>query len=270
MLIKISKAEPDPKKIKMHNHIIKRIAILLLLVVNTLRADTIDLTSKEGKSITIEIISVTEGKIDFKRENDAKKFTISIDQLDNASIEKVNKWVKAQEMMPTEDKSLKITQNGSINYSFIVDFKLPKYEFGFLNRNSQYIYLFDVVDSNNKTDKGSLTIQPYVDNKRDSVDEISSLLDERFAKSKTSFTIDDKQNVEKVNSLNKYAISAGKFNGFYINHYYSRYARTYMVTDGKVFFQILLEEAMPHAVINFDNIDDIISTITVKSFVSSE
>jgi hypothetical protein len=60
-----------------------------------LEATEVVLRNKDGKSLTVRLVSITGDKLGVMRESDKKHFTLDITQLDDASRSKVAEWVKA-------------------------------------------------------------------------------------------------------------------------------------------------------------------------------
>ena len=73
------------------------IASIFVLVAASgrLEAKEVTLTNKDGKSITVRMITSQDDKLTVLRSSDKKQFDISIAQLDDASRAEVDAWIKA-------------------------------------------------------------------------------------------------------------------------------------------------------------------------------
>jgi hypothetical protein len=69
--------------------------LLILAAPGALDAAEVVLRNKDGKSLTVRLVSITGDKLAVMRESDKKQFTIDLTQLDETSRGKVDDWVKA-------------------------------------------------------------------------------------------------------------------------------------------------------------------------------
>lgn len=233
--------------------------LLLLLSLGVLHAAPALLTNDKGRSISVDIVSATETNVTVKRAGDGKGFVIDFATLDADSVAIVNKWtkerIKAQASLPTEKKSKAFRNSG---WSFELEFKLPKYDYGYSEGSGSVDYRFDIEGSLNK---GSMLIVSKFDKDLNSVEGIKFRLDENFAKAGRSLT---PKGLKARGDLEMHKVESEKFNGFYI---VERGSRIYHLTDGRVYIFIRFNSYVGmEGPINYGNIILMIDTMEVKSF----
>jgi hypothetical protein len=92
----------------------------IFATMGALQANEVVLRNKDGKSLTVRLVSITGDKLAVMRESDKKQFTLDLTQLDDSSRAKVDDWVKA---------------GGNISERYVVDVSTGK-----SGRNSNYDY----------------------------------------------------------------------------------------------------------------------------------
>lgn len=90
-------------------------------LMGVLQAREVVLRNKDGKSLTVRLVSITGDKLAVMRESDKKQFTLDLTQLDDASRGKVDDWVKAggnlSERYVIEVSTCKSGRGSSYDYS---------------------------------------------------------------------------------------------------------------------------------------------------------
>jgi hypothetical protein len=233
-----------------------RCIFFIMIFTSILCAAPVDLTNLEGKIINATIISANETEVIVKRTSDAKQFTIEIASLDAESVKIIDIWRNNQKSLPTEEKSHNFSHG---SHSFDLKFKLPKYKYGFSSLAYQVIYSFDV---DGKINPAQIYIRPVASEK--TIDDIAKILDEELDKKRKSLT---PVQLESYNSiLKKNKVETKNFNGYYLDQVANAYLRDYHLTDGKVYLHIKMWNTFPKGVINYENIESIISTMETTSF----
>ena len=229
----------------------------IMIFTSILCAAPVDLTNLEGKIINATIISANETEVIVKRTSDAKQFTIEIASLDAESVKIIDIWRNNQKSLPTEEKSHNFSQG---SHSFDLKFKLPNYKYGFSSLENQVIYSFDVDEK--KNNPGQIYIRPVASEK--TIDDIAKILDQELDKKRKSLT---PVQLESYNSiLKKNKVETKNFNGYYLDLIPNVYVRDYHLTDGKVYLHIKMWNTSPKGVINYENIESIISTMETTSY----
>ena len=227
-----------------------------MIFTSILCAAPVDLTNLEGKIINATIISANETEVIVKRTSDAKQFTIEIASLDAESVKIIDIWRNNQKSLPTEEKSHNFSHG---SHSFDLKFKLPKYKYGFSSLAYEVIYSFDV---DGKINPAQIYIRPEASKK--TIDDIAKILDEQLNKKRKSLT---PVQLESYNSiLKKNKVETKNFNGYYLDQIVNGYSRDYHLTDGKVYLYIRMVNTFPKGVINYENIESIISTMETTSY----
>ena len=233
-----------------------RCIFLIMIFTSILCAAPVDLTNLEGKIINATIISANETEVIVKRTSDAKQFTIEIASLDAESVKIIDIWRNNQKSLPTEEKSHNFSHG---SHSFDLKFKLPKYKYGFSSLAYEVIYSFDV---DGKINPAQIYIRPEASKK--TIDDIAKILDEQLNKKRKSLT---PVQLESYNSiLKKNKVETKNFNGYYLDQIVNGYSRDYHLTDGKVYLYIRMVNTFPKGVINYENIESIISTMETTSY----
>ena len=98
-----------------------RISVLALFIMSgMMQAKEVVLRNKDGKSLTVRLVSITGEKLAVMRESDKKQFTLDVTQLDDASRGKVDEWVKSgghlSERYSVEFSSGKAGRNSAYEY----------------------------------------------------------------------------------------------------------------------------------------------------------
>jgi hypothetical protein len=233
-----------------------RYIFFIMIFTSILCAAPVDLTNLEGKIINATIISANETEVIVKRTSDAKQFTIEIASLDAESVKIIDIWRNNQKSLPTEEKSHNFSQG---SHSFDLKFKLPNYKYGFSSLEYEVIYSFDV---DGKINPAQIYIRPEASKK--TIDDIAKILDEKLNKKRKSLT---PVQLESYNSiLKKNKVETKNFNGYYLDQIVNGYSRDYHLTDGKVYLYIRMVNTFPKGVINYENIESIISTMETTSY----
>ena len=72
-----------------------KVQLLLTMAVLTLRAEGLTVTDQKGRSIEIDVVSLSGDSVIFRREGNAKEYTVPVNQFDVASQESIRKVAAA-------------------------------------------------------------------------------------------------------------------------------------------------------------------------------